>query len=248
MKKIVHVLLSFFLLSSCHERSEEEKHLPELYGHWLPAGYTTDSGNIADYKPMRMLGQLEQGFSFDSNGIAEVKRGYYKVLPAKERRDWRYIFLGTKTKYYIKGDSLKIFNLSDSTWWGLKIVKLSKDTLLFHYKPNVNWTFVRKEYQLDSVPSFDRIAVSSSGCYGGTCQISNTIVSSDGGVTFFGEGYTTKKGYYTGTVPKKLYQELEDNFRKAGIESLPNNTIRDTQTEKHSQSLSLRETASIKLS
>lgn len=188
----------------------------------MPVGYTTDSGSAADFKPFQILGQLEHGFSFDSNGIADVKRGYYKVLPAKERRGWRHIFLGTKTKYNVEGDSLKIFNLSDSTWWGLKIVKLTKDTLLFHYKPNVNWTFVRKEYQLDSVLTFDRIAVSSSGCYGGICQISNTIVSSDGEVVFFGEGYTTKTGYFTGAVPKKHYQELEDNFRKADIENLPN--------------------------
>jgi hypothetical protein len=221
MKIFSLVLLSVLLLSSCHERSEEKKLLPELYGHWLPADLNGVSGSdTRNERPPPIAGSVEQGFSFDSNGIADVKRGYYRVLRGEERRDRKLIYLGSKTKYYVKGDSLKIFNLTDSTWWSLKIAKLTEDTLSFATERGEPWTFVRKNYSSNAEPAFDKIVVSTSGCYG-TCQVSNTIISSDGQVTFYGERYTTKTGFYNGSVPVKLYQELESNFRKADIVNLP---------------------------
>lgn len=154
MKYFALVLLSILLLSSCHERSEEKKLLPELYGHWLPADLSgNDTGNEL---PPPIAGLVEQGFSFDSNGIADVKRGYYRMLRGKERRNRKLFYLGSKTRYYVKGDSVKIFNLTDSTWWGLRIDKLTEDTLSFATERNKPWTFVRKKYNYNDEPAFDK--------------------------------------------------------------------------------------------
>ncbi|MGV3540846.1 MAG: DUF6438 domain-containing protein [Rufibacter sp.] len=221
MLRTFYLLFTVLVLFSCQESKQETRKLmPQLYGDWVPAGFTSTTDGIQKHIPSILPKFLTLGFSFDSTGIVDTKRAFFIVAREEGEGGRRNIsYLGSKTTYFVKDDSLKFFNLTDSTWTALKIARITKDTLSFAYEPGRTWDFIRKYYQLDTIPRFDKIVLSSSGCFG-RCEISNISISSDGKVTFYGEQYTTKTGLLSGIITKELYQYLQDNFRKADIKNV----------------------------
>lgn len=224
MKSLVLIILNLFIFFSCRQSEEEGNLMPELFGDWVPTELNNKSNgssmNLDSHPPL--IGFAKLGFTFDSTGLVDIKRGYFKIVGGPERSKRRYHFLGLKTKYYVKGDSLKIFDLSDSTWWSQKIIQITKDTLTLSSSPGEWRKFVRKEYKVNVKPTFDKIIVSTSGCYG-SCPVSNTMINSNGKVTFFGERYTLKTVFFEGIISQSIYQDLEKNFRKIDIDSISTN-------------------------
>jgi hypothetical protein len=211
-----------FLLIACQTKQDEptaqERQLQEqLIGDWVPAGFVRDAySNNPPPPPAR----IERGYTFFSNGEVDLKQGFYDVSFVGERIgiNKRLHFLGSKTKYKIAGDSLLIFMPYDSVWTHFPIARLTKDTLSFKGEQGVS-NYRRVTYHLENAPTFDAIVLSTSGCYG-TCPISNTLITADGQVVFFGEEFTTSEGVYTGTITETNYKELQDNYRKAGIDTI----------------------------
>ena len=76
-------------------------------------------------------------------------------------------------------------------------------------------------YNLDTLPDFDQIIYSSSGCYG-SCPILDISVTKDGHVLFQGEGYVKSLGFYTGHLDRQTTQTIFDKFRKANPLALEN--------------------------
>ncbi|TPE41065.1 DUF6438 domain-containing protein [Pontibacter mangrovi] len=215
-----------FLIMACHAKKEEptaqERQLQEqLIGDWVPAGFVSNTENVESYdrNPFRSI-LIERGYSFYPNGEVDSKQGYYRrtVVGEDEWDNRQFYFLGSKTKYKIAGDSLLIFMPYDSVWAHFPIARLTKDTLSFKEKRGVN-NYRRVKYNLKEAPTLDAIVLSTSGCFG-TCPISNTLITADGQVVFFGEEFTTSEGFYTGTITQDVYKQLQDNYRKAGIDTI----------------------------
>ncbi|MDN3580256.1 DUF6438 domain-containing protein [Mucilaginibacter flavus] len=154
------------------------------------------------------------GFSFFTNGTCNNKTGYLK------RTDSTTIYLGNHSKYRISADSLYILNPDNSKWESYKLLKLTPDTLQFYLRDRLA-TF--KHYKLNTYKSinFDKIILSTSGCYG-SCPIMSIILNNDGTVLFRGLGHTGKKGDYVGKITKEEFQQLQNNFFKTNIDSLKN--------------------------
>ncbi|WP_139217774.1 DUF6438 domain-containing protein [Pontibacter chinhatensis] len=221
-------LLLYFLpllLIACHpkqdEPTEQERQLQaQLIGDWVPAGFVR---NAYPTNPPPPPAIIERGYTFLPNGEVDLKQGYYRrsEVGEDEYNNRRYYFLGSKTKYKIAGDSLLIFMPYDSVWTHFPIARLTKDTLSFKGEQGVS-NYRRATYHLEKAPTFDAIVLSTSGCYG-TCPISNTLISADGQVVFVGEEYTTNEGVYISTITGDIYKELQDNYRKAGIDTISTN-------------------------
>ncbi|WP_146173561.1 DUF6438 domain-containing protein [Pontibacter mucosus] len=222
-----NLLLYFLLLLliACHpkqdEPTEQERQLQEqLIGEWVPAGFVRYEAEVSysTIPPPRV--SIERGYTFLPNGEVDLKQGYYRRADVgeDEYNNRRYYFLGSKTKYKIAGDSLLIFMPYDSTWVHFSIARLTKDTLSFKGEQGIS-NYKRSTYHLEKAPTFDAIVLSTSGCFG-TCPISSTLITADGQVVFFGEEFTTSEGFYISTIPEAIYKELQDNYRKASIDTI----------------------------
>jgi hypothetical protein len=216
----VSILLILFGCQENQEKAEEERFVPELIGDWVPAGFTKASESkdgLVDMPPPPP-GHIERGYSFFSNGIVDMKADFFRSFYLKQPRGRRASFLETSTKYKVIGDSLKLMDLYDSTWYSVQIVKLTTDTLALKLTNGIQ-KYVKVTYDLEGQPTFDKIVLSTSGCYG-TCPIVNIVVNSNGDIVYFGERYATKIGFFSGNIPKELYQRLQDNYRKANIKDI----------------------------
>lgn len=223
MKRLL--CFSFILLFACNKQvdvpTEQEKQLAEqLIGDWVPAGNVPYAPDKKTDFPPPPGGVILYGYTFHPNGVAEFKHGFFRVELGKERRDKRIYYLGNRTTYKVSNDTVSILNRTDSVWRDLPIARITSDTMSIK-GDNSFVNFRRANYDLKDAPTFDAIVLSTSGCYG-TCPISNTMISSDGKVLFFGAKYTTKEGLMEGNITKKMFNELQENFQKSGIDTLQN--------------------------
>ncbi|MEJ8757335.1 DUF6438 domain-containing protein [Pontibacter sp. H259] len=221
MIKLFYFLL--LILFACNQQidepTEQEKQLTQqLIGDWVPAGNVPYNTNEKDDNPPPPPGAIPYGYTFYPNGVAEFKYGFYNVKLGKEKRDRRFYYLGNRTNYRVSNDTIFVFNLSDSVWINLPVARISPDTISIKGE-NSFMNYRRVNYNLKDKPTFDAIVLSTSGCFG-SCPISNTMITSDGKLLFMGAKYTTKEGLMEGNITKRIYQELQDNFRKSGIDTL----------------------------
>lgn len=226
------MLLTILFLVSC-KTERYEKFKKPICGEWIfvRVGSDSDINNkkgegkrkVFEQAPKRFENlNYRKGYIFYSNGSCEDKRGYFKQIDGKSHDERRTVFLGTDTKYEIEDDSLKIFNLVDSTWKGIKIRSITPDTLTLEVNDTVYFKYARINYKTDKAQSFDMIIVSTSDCYG-TCPISSTCIDKYGNYIFYGQNYTTKSGLYKTKTDQSLYLRIENNFKKADINNLNEN-------------------------
>lgn len=220
MTKFYFCIILSFLLFSCSSNTADTEKL--ILGDWeiLPVNNRNIvSGElILPPPPPNNAGNL--GYYFAKNGICENKVGYFDYVETDgvgER-----IFLGTETKYKIVDNTLQIFDLAENKWQVSQIQKMSKDSLILLDENNYMATFIKRIYKIDSESSFDKIVVSTSGCYG-RCPVSDIIISKTGDVLFFGKRFTKHQGYLKAKIRSENFVKIERDFKKADYQNLENN-------------------------
>jgi hypothetical protein len=209
-----YVFAISFSLLSCKEQNPKQL----LIGSWKLLRDTTDQA----YAPPPGISGHGISYTFLNDSLVDTKRDYFKIIRTKERHR-EYRFIGTTTKYKIIGDSIKIYDLTDSIWGhGKKIKNIVKDTLFLITRDGQEQIFVRNDYKISSEPYLDQIALSTSGCYG-SCPIINIIINSTGDIVFYGERYVDKLGFYEGHLSRETFSRIENEFRKCNIEKLNEN-------------------------
>ena len=223
--RLILTLIFWSTLLSCNQQQWSSK-TSAILGDWTYIEENTelDSANITPFKR-----NIVDGYLFLPNSICQNKLGYFKQVTTKipglekamgnRAEETKRYFLGTETKFKIEGDSLKIFNLIDSTWERMKVLNISPDTLVLQYRDNTVAKYAKKNYQSDNNLFFDEIIVSSSGCLG-FCPINNIIINQSGQAIYFGEKYNTKDGLYAFPLTKDEYTQIVSNFKKADIKKL----------------------------
>lgn len=221
--KGIYPLVSCIALFFCScEKNNDSSFKKKIIGEWtfvkaeILHKKETSNEEISTFS---FNGKYKKGYIFYDNNVCEDKLGYFKKL--KNRLS---VFLGTETSYQLIKDSLKIFDLSGNVWLGYKIFQLNSDTLTLLKKDSTLMKFVKCKYILDSKENYDKIIVSSSGCYG-TCPISDISIDKQGLVLFNGWSSTTSLGMYTSEISPKEYLKLERNFKKAAIDELAANYV-----------------------
>lgn len=230
--RLLILLSTVLFLTSC-KTEREEGYKKAICGEWIfvRVGSDNDSINEARKKGKNLLEpppslcenkNFRKGYIFYSNNSCEDKRGYFKRINTKSRENGRTLFLGTDTKYKVEDDSLKIFDLSDSIWRGVKIRSITSDTLTLEIKDTIFFKYAKTNYKIDKDQTFDMIIVSTSACFG-SCPISSTCIDKFGNFIFYGQAYTTKNGLYISKISQDLYHRIEMNFKKANIDKLDEN-------------------------
>ncbi|MFD1601901.1 DUF6438 domain-containing protein [Flavobacterium artemisiae] len=225
-QKITLLLITIFILSSC-ERNSDKQFSKDILGEWTYIK-TEDQRKPLKNKnynyppPAPYYGRYIPGYIFSENNICENKTGYFHRIESDQRKDRKIIFLGTKTKYKIENDSLKILDLLTKTWESQKIHSIIGDTLTTTTGDSLFAKYARAKHKINPNENYDKIIVSSSGCYG-SCPISDISIDNKGNIFFYGQDYTSKIGIYTSKITKNEFQQIQTNFKKAGIINLENN-------------------------
>jgi hypothetical protein len=199
-----YIFICFLFLASCSERSNKFN-INDLKGDWFQDTWGKNYNEENTFP--------NETYNFINDSIVDTKIGFHKItFNENDYKNRKYKFLGTKTKYMIEQDSLKMFNLVDSTWYSRKIITLSPDSLILLASPNNIQRFYKFERSIDSIPKFNMIALYASGCYG-KCPSLKILIEDNGNVTFYGIRYTEKEGLYKSSITRELYDEFQNKFR-----------------------------------
>ncbi|MNK44135.1 hypothetical protein D3C87_628580 [compost metagenome] len=221
MKTFYQILLLTVILVSC--KSEKQKQFEKnILGEWNFVKNVElkqeSTKQIIEEPPSPFLRNLG-GFIFKSNGTLIDKVGFFDFDEGKSREERRIFYKGDSTKYEIADDSLKIFNPIEKSWNKYKLISISNDTLTLQKNQDYYLKYYKPTYKPNPNETFDKIIISSSGCYG-TCPIMSIEFNKNGKVFYLGEKYNTVNGFYTSTISKLEYEKIENSFKKANIMKL----------------------------
>lgn len=213
LKKILNILFIFTVLSSCTKKENYT-----IIGDWefdkvVDLNPKKDDKNHPPPPPSWLS---PEEFEFLENGMCNYKNGLFNYSRTREFA----IYSGNILKYQLKNDSLILKYPADSIFNKYRL-KITKDSLIFIDTKNKKLCFYNR-IKLNPKPiKFDKIIVSSSGCYG-SCRISSTIIDKNGNVEFRNHKYTEKDGAYTSLISPEHYRKFEANFNKVDIDTLKN--------------------------
>ena len=206
-------------------KSEKEKQFEKnIVGEWnfVKKVKLKQAGNkqLIEEPSSPFLGNLG-GFVINENGTLIDKVGFFDFDEGKSREERRILYKGDSTNYEITDDSLKICNPIGKSWDKYKIISVTDDTLTLQKNQGYYLKYYKPTYKPNPNETFDKIIISSSGCYG-TCPIMSVEFNKNGKVFYLGEKYNTVNGFYTSTISKLEYEKIENSFKKANIMKLKN--------------------------
>jgi len=209
----------FFIALACLScKFNENNHFSEkIIGNWeyIKIDYSnikTEKDEVSIPPTPINFYENDSGYTFSKNNICENKRGYFKENTKNELENSASTYLGNTTTYKIEKDSLKIFNISDSSWNSRKIYSITDDTLTFQAEKGILIKYAKTKDNPKNSVKFDKIVVSSSGCYG-ICPIADVSIDKSGNVMFFGYKYNLRNGFFTSEITMDDYQEIMKNFQ-----------------------------------
>lgn len=205
---IIFIVLTTFAMS-CNingDRHTSENHIKEqLIGEWERISEKTDFNEFF-FRP--------EGMSIYHDSI-EFYLGYFKVERDSFTGRRTRLYLGNFSPYKIEKDSIYIISPLAENWgFKWKFICRKNDTLEMAVNDTTILKYKKITYELDTLPDFDQIIYSSSGCYG-SCPIIDISVAKDGNVLFQGEGYVNQLGFYSSTIDHKLVAYILNKFRRA---------------------------------
>ena len=213
-------ILTFLTLFSC--RSKHDQTLEKsIIGEWTFTKIEDKRNRNQNDKslPPPPFGNMINGYIFSDSGQCENKIGYFKRIEGNVGEDRKTLFLGNTTKYKIEDDSLKIYDLARNIWKNTKIHSVISDTLTLQTGDSIFAKYSKVAYKIDKNESYDKIIVSSSGCFG-SCPIMTISIENNGKLCYLGQNYNTINGFFTSKISKAEYLKLENNFKKSGISIL----------------------------
>lgn len=222
-KFILTALLTTLILS-CNSTSKQDisdRNLREIIsGEWVKINKTENSEN--QYPPPPILRFFPEGMTISNDSI-EFYSGFYDYsfdsITGKRTNQYVENFAA----YEIKDGKLNIKNPLTKRWESrLKFVRCKDDTLQLTLDDTTTLRYKRLHYAVDTLPNFDQIVYSSSGCYG-SCPIMDISITKEGSVLFQGEGYVNALGFYSGILEMQTKKYVFDKFKRANPLSLQDN-------------------------
>ena len=232
MIRTITFILLLLLLTSCHNKLKTA-YASDIIGEWQyvePVAKPIKEGALTISLPPR--GTLDIGYEFFDDGTFEYKTGYFRYTKRTDNSEANEEFLGTKSAYKINEDNLRIYDLETKKWESYKIVSIANDTLQLCYPDKSISKFKRNVPKNHTTSSYDKVIVSSSGCYG-TCPVTDIEIDKSGEVFFYGSYYSNIKGYYKSKITAAQFEDFNTTFLKADWENLENDydmNITDSET------------------
>jgi len=209
--RIIIVSIIALLSFSCNQEAKRNQRLKELLiGEWE---YCKEEPKYAeelefDYKKSLGIGFFQDSIEFlDGWFLPPYKDFITGKLMAK--------YYGNFVSYHIKKDSIFVQNPENKKFefiW--KFICVSNDTLHLAFDDSTTIKLKKLVYNIDTIPDFDQIIYSSTGCYG-WCPIIDISIDENNYILFQGEGYVEKLGFYEGQIDNNLRKYIFDKFKKA---------------------------------
>lgn len=212
-KNLILIYL-FTLLVSCsinegsHEKDQQLR--DNICGDWEKI---TEKKDYLDNIP-NLPFFFQQGMTISLDSI-EFYLGFFKseIDSLTGRRTQQY--MGNMVPYKTHQDSIICKNPITEKWeYKWKFLSRTKDTLKLAINDTIIFSYKKLHYNIDTLPDFDQIIYSSSGCYG-SCPIIDISIDKKGNVLFQGEGFVKPLGFYSSMVNDKTQKYIFNKFRKA---------------------------------
>jgi hypothetical protein len=214
------VLTSLF---GCNPSGDNKKVInnvnEDLYGDWE---MIIENENSTTLHPYPSIFYSHDGMTITKDSI-EFYLGFYKneidsIFSYKTRK-----YLGNFVPYKKVNDSIIIKNPITNNWeFKWRFLSRINDTLHLSINDSSIIRYKKLNYNFDSLPEFDQIIYSNSGCYG-SCPIIDISVSKDGSVLLHGVGYVKKLGFFSGKLDAKTKNFIFNKFRRANPLKLDDN-------------------------
>ena len=215
MKIKVIFLLTLILMSfSCNQEQKNQELKELLIGEWELCREEPKSEGDIPPPPIFLYSPFGIGFSQDS---IEFLNGLY-LPPDTDLVTGKRVakYYGNFVPYQIKRNSIFVLNvLNNKMEFKWKFICLSNDTLKLAVDDSTMLKFKKLENNdIDTIPDFDQIIYSSTGCYG-TCRIIDISIDKNSKIFFQGEGYVKELGFYEGQLDDSIKKYVFDKFKKA---------------------------------
>ena len=117
-------------------------------------------------------------------------------------------------------DTLVIHNLVRPNHpYKWKFVRCKNDTLEFRLRDSTLVRYKRIYPINETLPTFDKVVVSTTGCYG-TCEVLNLLINTKGELLFQGQYFVNPLGFYSGKLNSAITQNIFRKFEKANLLAL----------------------------
>lgn len=128
-------------------------------------------------------------------------------------------YFGNRTSYKIEDDTLKIYDPAKNAWQSQHIRFVSPDTMILssvnECRDSIYIPFVRKIYQTDDKPLFDRLIFYTPY---GVWSDKMFYIEQDG--TFISYGYKGENEFFVGKMKEGEFERIENLFRKSDLNNL----------------------------
>ena len=224
--KEIYVIIALFLVLSC--RQDEPKQTQELIlGEWKAAKENNYS-NCQGY--LFMEDGLCENLGFFDYFVSESYLLHAPYVYCMDSRSPSYLsgetalnnirrYYGNRTYYKIEEDTLRIYDPAKNVWFDQHISFQSPDTMILSYTNEcqdfTRIPFVRKTYQTDDKPLFDRLIFSTPD---GIWNEKLFSIERDG--TFISYGYKGKKELFIGKMQEGEFERIENLFKKVDFNLL----------------------------
>lgn len=158
----IYTLLCLISVSGCTDHKQQ--YLKRIKGAWA-VNMTYENmkimksfGNSTEIYPARQASELGliRGFEFHGD-TCYYRPGFFDYSNIEKGLP---MYLGSKTTYTIIADTLKIWNIADSSWARLFIKELKEDTLiLMDIDTGNGWQYLKVDKRHKETVGYDAVAV-----------------------------------------------------------------------------------------
>lgn len=215
-------LVLFFVISMFSCNSDKEKLLMEnqikeaIVGDWdfVEEISKDDLLGGPELLPLNPRPSEYNSISITKDSV-EFYLGIYDFSAFFERDNLKQSFYGTFTSYKMNYDTLLIQNLVPPNHpYKWKFERCENDTLEFRLRDSTLVRYKRIQPVKDSLPTFDEIIVSTTGCFG-TCEILNLLINRKGELLFQGQHFVKPLGFFSGKLDKRTTENIFRKFENA---------------------------------
>jgi hypothetical protein len=221
--KIITTFLLILALVSCKQKSKYD-YENKIIGEWKFVREIDKPNENGKIPPPPPFGNREIGYEFYKNGKFEYKLGFYKYMKGDENHQSQNLYLGSNSKFKIENDSLKLYDLSEKKWNSFKIIEIESDTLKIINSVGKISKFKKLKYKINNSESFDKVIVSSTGCYG-RCPETDIEINKNGKVIYNGGSFSSVTGSYTSEISHSQFLKINLSFLKSNWTNLENEYI-----------------------
>lgn len=223
---LLSILITLILgCNSTVDQQKKDKQLREyISGDWeIIIAKENSTNDLPTFFP--------QGMTISNDSI-DFYSGFYKEERDSLTGKRTILFLGNVVPYKTDRDGIIIKNPVTDNWeFKWRFVSRVNDTLQLAINDTTVIRYKKLSYNLDTLPDFDQIVYSSSGCFG-SCPIIDISISKDGTILFQGEGFVKSLGFYSGNLDTKTKNYIFDKFRRANPLKLQDNySVRHTDDQ-----------------